>query len=218
MRRLAISCAALALLASACVPPPAPFDYRPYRAHMPRSILVLPPLNQSTDVNAPYVYLSTVTRPLAESGYYVFPVAAVDAYLKENGLPTAGEMHDVPIQKLRDVFGADAVMYVTIESWGQKYRVLSSDTVVKAHVSLVDAASGATVWSGDAIAARSSGAGQNDLLSMAVAAVVEQVLASFTDPVHDLARAANGIMVSDPQRGLLPGPYHSGYTTDLRGR
>lgn len=40
----------------------------------PRSILVLPPMNSSVDVNAPYSYLSTISTPLAEKGYYVFPV------------------------------------------------------------------------------------------------------------------------------------------------
>ena len=50
-------------------------DYRAYIQHMPRSILVLPPLNESAEVLAPYSFLSTITRPLAERGYYVFPVA-----------------------------------------------------------------------------------------------------------------------------------------------
>ena len=44
------------------------------------------PLNASPDVKATYSYLSTVTRPLAERGYYVFPVAVVDQVLKDNGL------------------------------------------------------------------------------------------------------------------------------------
>ena len=69
-----------------------------------------------------------MSRPLVEAGYYVFPVAVVDAFMKENGLPTAGEMHGVSLAKLREVLGADAVLYAVIENWGQKYRVISSDT------------------------------------------------------------------------------------------
>lgn len=217
MKQLALAGAVLALLGSACAPP-APRDYSPYRAHMPRSIVVLPPLNQTTDVNAPYVYLSTVTRPLAESGYYVFPVAAVDSFMKENGLPTSGEMNAVPLQKLREVFGADAVLYVTIESWGQKYMIVSSETVVKARATLVDTASGTTLWNGTAFAQRSSSSGQSDIFGMLIASVVDQMLASFTDPTHDLARAANGTMVSDQQSGMLLGPRHPGASADLRGR
>ncbi len=137
MNRRVATAGAFAILGAACVQV-APLDYAPYRAHLPRSIVVLPPLNETTDVNAPYVYLSTITRPLAESGYYVFPVAAIDAFMKENGLPTAGEMQGVRLEKLREVLGADAVLYVTIEGWGPKYRIITSDTVVKARARLVD--------------------------------------------------------------------------------
>jgi hypothetical protein len=42
-----------------------PYDYTNLRAHPPHSIVVLPPLNQSTDIKGTYGYLSTVTRPLA---------------------------------------------------------------------------------------------------------------------------------------------------------
>jgi Putative lipoprotein GNA1162-like len=66
-----------------------PYDYTNFRLHPPRSILVLPPLNESTAVEATWGYLSTVTQPLAERGFYVFPVAVIDQFLKENGLPTA---------------------------------------------------------------------------------------------------------------------------------
>src|SRR5215471_7731436 len=45
-----------------------PYDYTNFRAHPPRSILVLPPLNESTEVEGTYGYLSTVTEPLAERG------------------------------------------------------------------------------------------------------------------------------------------------------
>ena len=207
----------LASLGSACVPV-ASFDYSPYRAHMPRSIVVLPPLNEATDVNAPYVYLSSITRPLAESGYYVFPVAVVDAYMKENGLPTPGEMHGVSLAKLREVLGADAVLYVTIEDWGQKYRILTSDAVVKARATLVDTVSGATLWSGVAFAQQSSASGQSDLIGMLIGSLLTQVLASVTDPTRDLARTASSAMVANHESGLLLGPYHPGAAADVRGR
>lgn len=214
-RRLAV--VAAATLVTACAIPSAP-DYASYRAHLPRSILVLPPLNETTDVNGPYVYLSTITRPLAECGYYVFPVAAVDAFMKENGLPTAGEMHGVSLEKIREVVGADAVLYVTLEEWGQKYRIVTSDTVVKARAQLVDVTTGETLWTGSAAAQQSSAAGQTDPFAMLAAALVTQIVSSFTDPTHDAARVANGAMVYDRRDGLLLGPHHPRFGEDARGR
>jgi hypothetical protein len=217
MRRgLRSAVVALLAAASGCALPKPP-DYSAYRAHLPRSILVLPPLNETTDVTAPYDYLATISRPLAEAGYYVFPVAVVDAFLKENGLPTAGEMHGVSLAKVHEVVGADAVLYVTIEEWGQKYRIISSDTVVKARAHLVDVATGETLWSGACFAQQSSSAGQSDLFAMLIAALVTQVVSSATDPAHTLASAANGAMVFDRTRGLLLGPRHPGFTGDPRG-
>src|SRR5215211_6924656 len=96
---------ALALIVAGCATTP-PCDYTNFRQHRPRSILVLPPLNQSTAVEGTYGYLSAVTMPLAELGYYVFPVAVVDQFLKENGMPTAGEMHQVPLKKVSEIIGA----------------------------------------------------------------------------------------------------------------
>ena len=75
------------ILIAGCVTVP-PYDYTALENSRPRSILVLPPVNNSIEVNAPYIFLAGISRPLAEKGYYVFPVAVIDIFLKENGLPT----------------------------------------------------------------------------------------------------------------------------------
>jgi len=207
----------LALGATGCATTPPP-DYSAYRSHMPRSVLVLPPTNDSIEVNASYVYLSTITRPLAEAGYYVFPVAVVDNYMKENGLPTPHEMNAVPLNKLRKVFGADAVLYIHIEDWGQKYQVVSSTTIVKARAKLVDVKTGAVLWEGTAQAAQGSGDSGGGLLGNMISAVVDQVVHTATDRVHPLSRMANHGMILNTHNGLLLGPYNVDYATDVRGR
>jgi hypothetical protein len=183
-----------------------PFDYSAFRKHRPRSILVLPPLNQTTDVNAPYIYLSTITRPLAECGYYVFPVAVIDAYMKENGLPSPEEMHGVTLKKIREIIGADAVLYVTIEEWGQKYVVVQSITTIKTRAQLIDTASGEVIWQGTQVVRQGSGGG-GDPIAMLVAAALTQVMNSMIDYTHDLSRAANNGMINNSNEGFLAGPY-----------
>jgi hypothetical protein len=204
----------IVLLSSACAT--TPHDYSSYRAHMPRSILVLPPLNQSTDVNAPYIYLSTISRPLADYGYYVFPVAIVDAFMKENGLPSAYEMHNAPLTKIDEVFGADAVLYVTIEEWGQKYLIISSSTIVKAKARLVDVRSATTIWEGKLYAVESSNGGGNPL-GMVITAAIEQIIDTVVDKTYEVSRRANYSMVFDKKDGMLLGFYHPEKTEDLRG-
>jgi hypothetical protein len=210
--------AVFAALGSGCASSPDTQDYRAYRERLPKSVLILPPLNNSLEVQAPYVYLSTVTRPLAECGYYVFPVAIIDAFLKENGMPTPGEMHAISLDKIRKVTGADAVLYVTINEWGQQYRILSSTTVVRVDARLVDTATGATLWTGSAQAAESSGDGGGGLVGMLVAAAIDQIADTVSDRTHDLAHMANHRMVFDRKQGLLLGPRNPDYESDTRGR
>lgn len=196
---------------------PQPRDYSSYRSHMPRSVLVMPPINDSVEVDASYVYLSTITQPLAEAGYYVFPVAVVDNFMKENGLPTPTEMNAVPLDKIGDIFGADAVLYIHIEDWGQKYIIISSTTVVKARAKLVDVRTGTTLWEGTAQASEDSGDGGGSLVGILVAAVVDQVVDSSTGRVHELSGFANTLMIRG-HNGLLLGPYNPEYAADVRGR
>ncbi|MCI0634543.1 MAG: DUF799 domain-containing protein, partial [Actinobacteria bacterium] len=108
--------------------------------------LAVPQARAPTALEGGAAYLSTVTEPLAERGYYVFPVAVVDRMLRDNGLPGPGEMHQVPLTRLGEVFGADAVMYITLHDWGTAYRVIDSSTEVTAEASLVDVASGTEIW------------------------------------------------------------------------
>ena len=75
--------AATALLTGCAAP--VKTDYSAFRAAKPASILVLPPLNDSTDVNATFSMLAQSTYPLAESGYYVMPVTLVNETFHQNG-------------------------------------------------------------------------------------------------------------------------------------
>ena len=176
---------------------------------------MLPPLNESVDVGATYSWLTTATAPLAETGYYVFPVAMVDAFMKDNGLPSAGEMREVSVAKLGEVFGADAVLYVTIEDWGQQYIVLSSNTVVKAEATLVDVATGTQLWKWEIDHTESSG-GSGNLIADIVIAAIEQVVDTLTDQVHFASRRANFLLFRNERTGLPYGPYHPKHETDPR--
>jgi len=192
-----------ALLFTGCVSKP--YDYTNFRAHPPRSLLVLTPLNQSTDVRGTYGYLSSVSRPLAELGYYVYPVAVVDQFMKENGLPTAGEMQQVPVEKIRDIFGADAVLYLKVKNYGSKYQIITSTTVVAAEGKLVDVKTGMTLWEGTATVEQSSSSG--NLIADLVVAAVDQAINSSTDQAHNLGYQVNVQMFTTKDHGLLVGPY-----------
>jgi hypothetical protein len=196
---------AACLSCAACVTP-APFDYSLYRAHEPRSLLVLPPLDDSMEVDASYAYLATVTEPLAERGFYVFPVAVVDRMLRDNGLPTPGEMQTVPLERLDEIFGADAVLYITLKDWGTAYEIIDSTTRVSVEARLVDVKTGTEIWRGENSAVLSSSAGQNSIFGALIGAVVNQISTSVSDPSADVARECNDGLFCNARSGLLHGP------------
>jgi hypothetical protein len=196
----------LALSLAACATPVA-YDYTAFREHPPRSILVLPPLNQSTAVEGTYSYLSTVSQPLAERGYYVFPVAVVDRLMQENGLPTAGEMHEVPPAKIREVTGADAVLYVVLNQYGSKYLLVGTSTVVDVSARLVDTRTGTLLWDGKGHAQQDGSSNSGNFLADMIAAAVVQAINSKTDPGHQVSRLANAQLFNSRKREIPAGPY-----------
>lgn len=193
------ACVALAL--TGCVTPPPPKDYTAFHQSNPRSILVLPPINESTDIGATYSVLTTTTAPLAELGFYVVPVGIADQFLKENGLTVPGEMHQAPLNKLREVFGCDAVLYLTVKQYGSKYQVFASNTYVNVTGKVVDARTGTTIWEGRAEAVYQ---GQSGLIE----ALVTQVMNKLFDQPHQVAAMASYQLFLPPGQGLPKGPRH----------
>jgi len=184
-----------------------PYDYAKLKNHAPRSILVIPPMNNSVEPNAPYIYLSTITSALAEKGYYVFPVAVIDNFLKENGLPTPAEMNSIPLEKIDTHIGADAVLYVTLDDWGQNFAVFSSDTVVRGSVKLVSVKTGELLWDSPINFVQPSNNSGGGLVGALVSAVATQIINDIYDNTPQVARQANNIAINNKTRGLLNGPY-----------
>ena len=52
----------------------------------PVSILILPPMNESTAADAKEYYSTTIQEPLAFSGYYTFPYPITSDILKMEGI------------------------------------------------------------------------------------------------------------------------------------
>ncbi|WP_051516734.1 DUF799 domain-containing protein [Herbaspirillum sp. RV1423] len=206
----------LAVLATGCATQQKPYDYAAFKESKPRTILVLPPLNNSPDVAATYGMLSQVTYPLAESGYYVLPVTLVDETFKQNGLTTPADIHNVAPAKLREIFGADAGLYVDVQKYGSSYIVVNSVTMVTAEAKLLDLRTGKVLWEGSATA--SSNEGQNNsngLVGILVSAIVNQIIATSTDASYNMAGLASArLLMAGHKNGILYGPRSPKYQSD----
>src|SRR3546814_13843318 len=109
--------------------------------------------------------MSRMSYPLAEAGYYVLPVTLVTETFRQNGLDNAEDIQAVAAEKLREIFGADAALYVEIQSYGTSYLVVKSDTVVEVSARLVDLRDGQLLWQGSAKASSAESRGNKSRLA-----------------------------------------------------
>ena len=217
LRTVRSSCLAIvtALLATGCATQQ-PYDYTAFKQSRPASILVLPPLNNSPDVAATYSMLSQVTLPLAESGYYVFPVSLVDETFRQNGLNNPAEMHSVPPGKLREIFGADTALYIEIKQYGTVYTVITSESRVTASARLVDLKTDQVIWQGSATASSAEGrSSSGGIVGLLVQAVVNQIVDNAVNRSHQVAGVTSyRLLAAGMPNGILYGPRSPQYEKD----
>ncbi|MGN6829667.1 DUF799 domain-containing protein [Paucibacter sp. M5-1] len=207
LRRL-LAVVGLAAL-TACATQTKPYDYTALKEAKPASLLILPPLNDSPDVAATYSVYSQLTQPLAESGYYVLPVSLVDETLRANGVVNPAEAQSIEPAKLRQIFGADAALYVVVKRYGSVYKVVSSDATVEVEAKLVSLKTGQQLWDGKAVAstAEQNNSNQGGLVGMLVKAVIDQVANNLTERSHGVAAiAGQRLLTAGTPNGLLHGP------------
>lgn len=192
---------------TACATPPPPYDWSAFNATSPRSILVIPVLNNTVDVDAPLYALSTLSVPLGEKGYYVFPVNTVKMVLEREGLYEGEVIRQMGSAALTDLFGADSVLYVEINRWDAVYALLSTTVTVSINYRLENPL-GERIWSEEVLMRytpqqNSSGNPLADLLVAAITAGITRAAPNYVP----LMNQANSTAFISGNRALPNGPY-----------
>ena len=141
----ALLCLICAAFMVGCVTQPTKKDMSAFHAAAPRSILFVPAINKSLDVDAPNYVLAALPIPIAEKGYYVFPVHTTKYVLEQEGFYEGERIHGQPAPALAKLFGADAVLFVSINRWDAQYAFLSTTVTVDFDYRLVSK-DGAEIW------------------------------------------------------------------------
>jgi hypothetical protein len=217
MRKI-LTISSLLLFLAACSTPKMNADYSQFREADPHSILVLPALNQTVSIEAPEFFLSTVSKPFAERGYYTFPAHMVKRTLEEEGLSDTLLIYEADAASMGRLFNCDSALYITIEKWESKYLVLSTTTTVEFSYELKSCHSGQSIWRNHQVLSytpdsNSSGNPLADLVVMAVTAAIEKAAPNYIP----LAQQANSMASITVGRGLPAGPYlPDRYKADLK--
>ena len=208
----------VALFSGCAVAPKSNRDLAAYNTNMPKSILVLPPVNESPDTRATYGYWATVTLPVAEAGYYVFPISVVDTMFKENGVTNGFDAQAIAPQKLQEIFGADAALYVKVKEYGSKYQVIQSVATVAVEAKLIDLKTGTLLWEGEKKIQQANNNGNAGLVGMLVGALVDQISNHLSDRAYMLSGNVSSQLYTPQlnlQKGLLFGPRSPNYVQNV---
>ena len=165
---------------------------------MPVTILVMPPINNTSNVEAKDLLYTSISRPLAEAGYYVIsPLLAMDV-LKAESAYDAEMFIDKPLTIFRDFFGADAVVFSQIDDWTK--RGFGIDTKIRYIIK--SATSGEILFdrSCDLFLDLQQNSGGNSALSPLVDIAVSAISTAATDHIV-AARKANYFIFRDIPRG-----------------
>lgn len=174
----------------------------------PVSIMVVPSINKSTAADAPHLYSSTINEPLSNAGFYVLPIEITNRFLINEGLSQGELIVDIPPQKFYEIFGADAVLYVTINKWDTNYFVLGGNVTVAVNYILKSTKTGESLWAYDGqLVVDTSG---NDSGGGILAKLIS---AAITTAAQDYVPIARNINVTALQ--AIPfGKYHKMHNKD----
>ncbi len=171
---------------------------------MPLTILVMPPINNTTNVEAKDLLYTSISRPLAEAGYYVIsPLLAMDVLKAESAYDS--EMFiDRPLGMFREYFGADAVVFSEIETWTK--RGFGIDTKIRYLIKSTTSNEIIFDRSCDLYLDLQQRSGGNSALSAIVDLAVSAIATAATDHIV-AARKANNYIFRDIPRGKYSPQY-----------
>jgi hypothetical protein len=182
-----------------------------YEEH-PTTIVVLPPINNTTAADAKEYYSTTIAQPLAFSGFYVIPIEPTAEILKGQGLYDTEMLLNQPVAKFGEFFGADAVLYTTITKWNKAYAILAASLTVSVDAKIISTKTERTLWeySGTIVADLSGNSSSgNPLADLIAKAIVSSINAAVADYVP-YAQLANAQML----QSIPLGKYHPRHDQD----
>jgi hypothetical protein len=91
--------------------------YEGMYTELPLTILLMPPINRSTNVEAKEYFYSTLNVPLNNRGYYVLPPFMTMEILKKESAYDSELFLNGTLNKFGEIFGADIVLFTIIEKW-----------------------------------------------------------------------------------------------------
>lgn len=183
--------------------------YEGIYSEKPLSVLLMPPINRSTNVEAKEYFHSTLNIPIANAGYYVVPPFLSMEILKRESAYDSELFLDGSLKKFKEVFGADMAVFTIIHTW--KKSGLAAKVYVEVEYIIKSTQTNEVLYTRTGAvtydASINSGAGG---LAGALIDIAASAINTAATKHVDVARACNAYTFKD----LPAGKYSTTYGTD----
>ncbi|MCQ2597577.1 MAG: DUF799 domain-containing protein [Treponema sp.] len=189
----------------------------------PNSILIMPPINKTANVDAKEFFYSTLAIPVADAGYYTIPPFVAMETLKKEGAYYAEDFSSMDLSLFRDYFNCDVVLFTEIESWEKLALLTTGGVNVTVKYTFKSAKSNEILFekefsmtydtSTDAFSSISTGSSMLNLVFAAVdtaMTAVKTVNTDYCQVAEDCTRYA--------LKDLPKGKYHVNYGLDAQDK
>ena len=180
----------------------------------PVTVLLMPPINNTSNVEAKDYFYTTMNVPIVEAGYYVIPPATAMATLQRESAYDAERFIDGDLSKFGKLFGADVAVFTIIKSWDKS--VIGSAVIIEIEYIFKSTKTNEIIYQRDAkITCDTSSnvrVGGLGLMGALINATADVVKTATTDYIP-IAIACNNVALSD----LPYGKYHPDYGADQQG-
>lgn len=183
--------------------------YKGMYSQRPVSVLIMPPINKTTNVEAKEFFHSTLLAPISEAGYYVIPPFTSMEILKKESAWDSEMFINAPLNKFNEIFGADVALFTVITKWN---KTVLANVIVEVEYIVKSTKTNEILYrrkgniTYDASVNAVSGAGLAGLLINAAATAVNTATTKYVD----IAKICNAYSLSD----LPAGKYSPKCNTD----
>jgi hypothetical protein len=169
-----------------------------YTDAKPLSVVVVPAINKSTAADAADLIDVTLTQPFADNGYYVLPVAISSEIFRREGVVDGEQAKGIPVAVYKETFGADSVLFVTINSWDKSYYVIGGNVTVGMGYVLLSTETGGVLWSSEKEFVVDTGGDSNSgVLGTIISTAINTAMTDYLP----LARQVNSLAVASMPYG-----------------
>ncbi len=120
-----------------------------YKDRAPRSIAVLPVLNETVSLKAPEMLRPILLNKVSLKGYETPALAFIDGRLREKEIHEAGQVNTLTPQELGNLLGVDALLYAYVTEFSTTYLLAYASMTVGARFELKDTKTGEKLWESD---------------------------------------------------------------------